>query len=148
MLLSARPNTTGKDRYWAVADGVDDNWIKVKYGVGLTDGRANAEGIRYTLKSNGHSKDRLLFLNCNSSTERTQLTLHMSEDEGVTWKTKKIIQQGRSCYSSIDVLGDGTIITFAEEPSVSSARDNYDLVFRRFNLYSFTSGSQTYTDTW
>lgn len=148
LLMSARPKTQGKERLWATAKSVTDNWQKVSYASGLIDGRANAEGVRYTLKSKGHSKDRLLFLNCNSSTERTQLTLHMSEDEGVTWKTKKIIQQGRSCYSSIDVLGDGTIITFAEEPSVSSAIDNYDLVFRRFNLYSFTSGNQTYTDTW
>lgn len=148
LLMSARPKTQGQERLWATAKSVTDNWKKVSYASGLIDGRANAEGVRYTLKSGGHSKDRLLFLNCNSSTERIQLTLHMSEDEGVKWPIKKIIQSGRSCYSSIDVLPDGTIITFAEEPSVSSAIDNYDLVFRRFNLYSFTSGNQTYTDTW
>lgn len=148
LLLSARPNTTGKDRYWAVADGVDDNWIEVKYGVGLTDGRANAEGIRYTLKSNGHSKDRLLFINCNSATERTQLTLHMSEDEGETWTTKKVIQSGISCYSSLYALPDGTIMTFAEEPSEVVGKDNYDLVFRRFNLAWFTDESEVYSDTW
>ena len=150
LLMTARPNQTGKDRYWAVANGVNDNWTKVDYGVGLTDGRANAEGVRYTLASEGHAKDRLLFLNCNSSTERTQLTLHMSEDEGKTWNaiSKKVIQPGRSCYSSIDVLGDGTIITFAEEPSKASALDNYDLVFRRFNLSYFANGLQSYSDTW
>lgn len=151
LLLSARPEPAEgeeKDRYWAVANGVDDNWTEVKYGVGLTDGRANAEGIRYTLKSKGHSKDRLLFINCNSATERTQLTLHMSEDEGKTWNTKKIIQPGISCYSSIYALPDGTIITFAEEPSEAGGKDNYNLVFRRFNLAWFTDESEIYSDTW
>ena len=148
LLLSARPNTAGKDRYWAVANGVDDNWTEVKYGVGLIDGRANAEGIRYTLKSKGHSKDRLLFINCNSTAERTQLTLHMSEDEGETWTTKKVIQADKSCYSSIYALPDGTIMTFAEEPSEAVGKDNYDLVFRRFNLAWFTDESEIYSDTW
>lgn len=151
LLLSARPEPAEgeeKDRYWAVANGVDDNWKKVEYGVGLTDGRANAEGIRYTLKSNGHSKDRLLFINCNSKNQRTQLTLHMSEDEGKTWNTKKIIQPGISCYSSIYALPDGTIITFAEEPSEAGGKDNYNLVFRRFNLAWFTDESEIYSDTW
>lgn len=151
LLLSARPEPAEgeeKDRYWAVANGVDDNWKKVEYGVGLIDGRANAEGIRYTLKSKGHSKDRLLFINCNSTAERTQLTLHMSEDEGETWTTKKVIQADKSCYSSIYALPDGTIMTFAEEPSEAVGKDNYNLVFRRFNLAWFTDESEVYSDTW
>lgn len=150
LLMTARPNEFGKERFWAVADGVEGNWTQVSYATGLIDGRANAEGVRYTLASEGHAKDRLLFLNCNSANERTQLTLHMSEDEGKTWNaiSKKVIQPGRSCYSSIDVLGDGTIITFAEEPSTATELDNYDLVFRRFNLSWFANGSQSYSDTW
>ena len=148
ILMTARPNIAGKDRYWAVADGVEGKWTQVFYATGLIDGRANAEGVRYTLKSKGHSKDRFLFLNCNATAQRTQLTVHISEDECKTWPKKKIVQAKSACYSSIDVLGDGTIITFAEEPSVAGGTDNYDLVFRRFNLAWITDGNEVYSDTW
>lgn len=109
ILMTARPNLANQNRFWAVANSVTDNWVKYA-DVNLIDGRANAEGVRYTLKSKGHSKDRLLFLNCHGD-GRKNLTLHMSEDEGKTWNTKKIIQPGISCYSSIYALPDGTIIT-------------------------------------
>lgn len=146
ILMTARPNSANQNRFWAVANSVTDNWIKYN-DVNLIDGRANAEGVRYTLKSKGHSKDRLLFLNCHGD-GRKNLTLHMSEDEGRTWPTRLLLQSGSSCYSSIDVLGDGTIVIFAEEPNVLGLKDTYDLVFRRVNLYDLTQGKQSYSDTW
>lgn len=146
ILMTARPNSANENRFWAVANSVTDNWVKYA-DVNLIDGRANAEGVRYTLKSEGHSKDRLLFLNCHGD-GRKNLTLHMSEDEGLKWPTNLLLQSGDSCYSSIDVLGDGTIVIFAEEPNALSLKDTYDLVFRRVNLYDLTQGKQVYSDTW
>lgn len=146
ILMTARPNSANQNRFWAVANSVTDNWVKYA-DVNLIDGRANAEGVRYTLKSEKHSKDRLLFLNCYGN-GRKNLTLHMSEDEGKTWPTRLLLQSGSSCYSSIDVLGDGTIVIFAEEPNALSIKDTYDLVFRRVNLYDLTQGKQVYSDTW
>lgn len=146
ILLSARPNTAGQNRYWLVADNVDAN--PVEFGtVDLMDANANAEGVRYTSTSLGHKKNRLLFLNAYSSTRRTHLTVHLSEDEGKTYPIRKELNAGASCYSSIDVLGDGTIVTFAEEtPTQSSGLDRYDLVFRRFNLNWMTDGAQSYDE--
>lgn len=147
ILLSARPNTAGQNRYWLVANNVDANPVKFA-DVTLMDANANAEGVRYTSNSLGHKKNRLLFLNAYSATRRTHLTIHLSEDEGKTYPVRKELNAGASCYSSIDVLGDGTIVTFAEEtPTQSSGLvDRYDLVFRRFNLNWMTDGQQIYDE--
>lgn len=146
ILLSARPNTAGQNRYWLVANSVDSNPVKFA-DVNLMDANANAEGVRYTSTSLGHKKNRLLFLNAYSGTRRTHLTIHLSEDEGKTYPVRKELNAGASCYSSIDVLGDGTIVTFAEEtPTQSSGLDRYDLVFRRFNLNWMTDGAQSYDE--
>ena len=146
ILLSARPNSAGENRYWLVADNVDANPVKFA-DVTLMDANANAEGVRYTSTSLGHKKNRLLFLNAYSATRRTHLTIHLSEDEGKTYPVRKELNAGASCYSSIDVLGDGTIVTFAEEtPTQASGLDRYDLVFRRFNLNWMTDGKQIYDE--
>lgn len=146
LLISARPNNAGNNRIWLIADSVDSN--PRDFGnVDVIDGNANAEGVRYTANWEGHKKNRLLLINCNSRERRKNLTIHLSEDEGKTYPIKKVLNQGSSCYSSVDVLPDGTIVTFGEEtPTQASGLDRYDLVFRRFNLAWLTDGKQIYDE--
>ena len=149
ILLSARPNNYGNNRLWLVADNVDTNPVEFAT-VDLVDGNANAEGVRYTATWNGQTKNRLLFINCNSkNSRRKELTIHLSEDEGKTYSTKRLLNAENSCYSSVDVLGDGTIITFGEEtPTASTGLDIYNLVFRRFNLAWLTQGKEIYSENY
>ncbi|WP_300368311.1 sialidase family protein [Brachyspira sp.] len=145
ILMSVRPNSAGA-RLWFTSSDKGVNW-KVSTDTFLQDGRANAEGVRYTSVNSGHKKSRLLHINCNS-TGRNTLTVVMSEDEGKSWDAaQKVIQSGNACYPSIDVLPDGTIVTYAEEPNVGqTGGGNYDMVFRRFNLSWLTDGKQVYDE--
>ena len=148
ILMSVRPNSAGA-RVWFTSSDKGGTWTEKTISPALQDGRANAEGIRYTSTKSGHKKSRLLHINCNSSGRNT-LTVVMSDNEGTSWEAaKKIIQPGNACYPSIEVLPDGTIVTFAEEPNQGqTGGGSYDMVFRRFNLAWLTDGAQVYDENY
>ena len=53
-----------------------------------------------------------------------------------------LLMAGQSLYSgypAITVLPDGTIATLTEE-TTQNLQDQYDIVFRRFNLYWLSGG--------
>lgn len=150
ILMSVRPETKNKPRVWFTSSDKGVTWTEKTLNNPLIDGKANGEGVRYTSVNSGHKKSRLLHINCNGN-DRHTLTVVMSEDEGNSWDAaKKVIQPGNSCYPSIDVLGDGTIVTYAEEPNVGQNPGNghYDMVFRRFNLAWLTDGAQVYDENY
>jgi sialidase-1 len=77
-------------------------------------------------------KHRLVFVNPDSAKrERRNLTVRVSEDDGQTWKAKRVLFPGPSAYADLAVLRDGTILCFYE----SGAQTSYDeLTLARFNL--------------
>lgn len=99
----------------------------------LPDPRCNGAILRYTSKSAGYAKDRLLFCNAGSRDGRKNLTVRISYDEGETWSAGKVIDSGPSAYSEITILKDGTIGVFYE-PGYKSLR------FVRFSLEELTGG--------
>ncbi len=149
ILMSVRPKTKNTARVWFISSDQGTTWREKTITPELIDGRANAEGVRYTSVKSGHKKSRLLHINCNGN-DRHTLTVTMSENEGDSWDAaKKVIQPGSSCYPSIDVLGDGTIVTYAEEPNAGqTGGGTYDMVFRRFNLAWLTDGAQIYDENY
>ncbi|MEY3457912.1 MAG: hypothetical protein RL215_1069 [Planctomycetota bacterium] len=50
----------------------------------------------------------------NSRGRREQLTLRLSRDDGVTWPVSRVLEPGRSAYSDLAALPDGTILCFCE----------------------------------
>lgn len=153
LLLSVRPSTKGKRRFFLL----DENQTDVSKSItqyteannnAFKDPTIDAEGMRYTLIKDGHAKNRILHVYLNSDGNRNNLSLVMSEDEGKTWNYNKLLQDApnkNAAYSSIMVLGDGTIGILAEEAN-NSTGGTYDIVFRRFNLKAFNG--ETYTQTW
>ncbi len=100
----------------------------------LTDPACNASIIRYTSKSDGGDKNRLLFSNANSASKRENLTLRISYDEGQTWSKGKTIYPGSAAYSSLTILKNGDIGVFFE-------KDDYtENVFTRISLEWLTDG--------
>lgn len=153
LLLSVRPSTKGTRRFFLL----DENQTDVSKSIteyteannnAFKDPTIDAEGMRYTLIKDGHTKNRILHVYLNSDGNRNNLSLVMSEDEGRTWNYNKLLQDApnkNAAYSSIMVLGDGTIGILAEEAN-NSTGGTYDIVFRRFNLKAFNG--ETYTQTW
>ncbi len=100
----------------------------------LIDPACNASLVRLSLKANGSNRNRLLFSNAYSQSKRENLTLHISYDEGKTWKFSKTIYKGPSAYSSICILRGGDIGIFFE-------KDDYKQnVFTKVTLDWLTNG--------
>jgi sialidase-1 len=52
--------------------------------------------------------------------DRKNLTVQLSEDDGETWKAKRVLEAGWSGYSDLAVLPDGTIYCFYERGAIGA----------------------------
>lgn len=57
----------------------------------------------------GSEAQILIFANPDHETDRVNLTVWVSTDDGETWPHKKVIYGGPSAYSSLTVLPNGLI---------------------------------------
>ena len=107
-------------------------------------GGVDAEGVVWT-RQNEHDKNRMLHIQAGPY-GRQSLKLFLSTDEGINWTEAKVIlgPKNPAAYSSLDVCGDGTIITLAEEGSKTG--QYYDIVFRRYNMKAITG--EVYKTEW
>jgi sialidase-1 len=62
----------------------------------------------------GDGKSRILFSGADHPDQRLGMTVWLSEDEGQTWPTRKLIDSGPSAYSDLAVLDDGRIALLYE----------------------------------
>ncbi|MGW7519906.1 sialidase family protein [Streptomyces sp. NPDC054796] len=99
----------------------------------LADPKVNAAVLRYapgsgTVKADETEADWLLFSNPRHPTERRNLTLSLSRDNGRTWPVSRTVEKGPAAYSTMTRLPDGTIALLYEAGPYGR------LVFVRFNL--------------
>ena len=104
----------------------------------------NGDFIRYTSVVDGYDKSRLLHsLPYNpSSNERINVSVMMSYDEGKTYPVRKTICPGKSAYSALTILPDGTIGCYYED-----GHENMDMVFVRFSLDWLSDGQDEFVAT-
>jgi sialidase-1 len=74
-------------------------------------------------------KGELLFAN-PASTKREKLTVRLSRDDGKTWPVAKCLHDGPAAYSSLVVLGDGTLGCLYERGEKSPSQT---ITFARFS---------------
>ena len=108
----------------------------------ITAPACNGDVIRYTSVSQGHNKNRLLH-SVPKGTQRTDVTVYVSYDEGETWPVSKTIVPYSSAYSSLCVLPDGTIGLYVEE-NPDGVMSNYLTAFYNFSIEWLTDGEDTY----
>ncbi len=106
----------------------------------LVEPAVNGDLIRYTSVKDGFEKSRLLFSIASHPTQRRNLTVFVSYDEGETWGTKRVICPGLAAYSALTTFDDGTIGLFYE----NGEYENYQLNFARFSLNWLSDGA----DSW
>ncbi|WP_455497984.1 exo-alpha-sialidase [Coprobacter sp.] len=99
----------------------------------------NGDIIRYTSVNDGYETNRLLH-SVPNSTERRNVSVFVSYDEGETWSIKKSICPYQSVYSSLAILPDGTIGAYIEENPDGAC----SLYFMNFTLDWLTNGADTY----
>lgn len=135
-MINSRVNGSGI-RFVYTSTDEGKSW-ESKADSSLIDPGCNASIIRYTSKSDGFDKNRLLFSNAKMVKERENMTVRISYDEGLTWSEGKTIYTGESAYSSLTVLKNGDIGLFFE-------KDDYkENAFVSFSLDWLTEGNDTY----
>ena len=148
LLMSVRNGTANKQRMYAVSLDAHLNgkcsWPEQLSGWGFNDGSIDAEGVVWT-RANEQGKNRMLHIQAGPN-GRWGLKLFLSEDEGKNFSEAKVLLSGstKAAYSSLDVAGDGTIVTLAEEGSKLGI--HYDIVFRRYNMKAITQ--EVYKTEW
>ncbi len=116
-MVNSRVNNLGT-RYVHLSKDKGKTWTS-KPDSQLVDPSCNASIIGYSVKHNGLDKNILLFANLNDSSSRENLSIRASYDDGNTWTAPKTVYAGKSAYSSMSVLKDGSIGLFFEKDDYS-----------------------------
>lgn len=152
ILMSIRRQSKGA-RYYTISDNVPSttepvSWTQkttstVSSWPEMVEPACNGDIVRYTSKLDGYDKDRILHTVPNHASERQNVSLFLSYDEGQTWDVKKTLCATGSAYSSIAILEDGTIGVYLEENYNTT---NYSTYFLNVSLDWLTDNADTYTE--
>lgn len=112
-MVNSRANNKGF-RYEHISNNEGKTWV-TKPETKLIDPSCNASIISHKFIKNGIEKNVLLFANANSATERENMTVRLSYDDGKTWSEGKTIYSGSSAYSSLTILKNGDVGLFFEK---------------------------------
>jgi sialidase-1 len=124
VLLNARNTSAANRRLVTVSPNGADHWTAPAFDPALFDPQCMGSLIRISAQE---SRGRLLFCNPYNlrydaegreipgvSAKRKNLSIRVSNDEGVTWGRPKTIEEGHSAYSDLALLPDGTVLCFYE----------------------------------
>ena len=141
LLMSIRRQSKGA-RYYTKSTNGGSTWsTPIASWNDLIEPNCNGDMIRYTSVLDGYEKNRLLHSIPNDPSNRVNVSVFVSYDEGSTWPVKKSICPTGSAYSSLTVLSDGTIGAFVEENPDDA---NFSMYFTRFSLDWLTNGADSY----
>lgn len=101
----------------------------------------NGDIVRYTLRSEGFERDRLLHSIPLDSIERRNVAVLMSYDEGKTWPVRKTVWNCDAGYSSLTVLPDGAIGLLTE---VGNWEKGFEIYFTRLTPQWLTDGRDAF----
>ncbi|MCC8145852.1 MAG: exo-alpha-sialidase [Bacteroidales bacterium] len=142
ILMSIRRQSKGA-RYFTKSTDHGITWGALSSWPELIEPNCNGDIIRYTSTLDGYDKDRILHTIPNHSSNRQNVSIFLSYDEGKTWPVKRTLCPGGSAYSSITILPDGTIGAYIEESHFS---EGYSLIYVNFSLDWLTNGKDIYTE--
>mgnify|MGYP003623361462 FL=1 len=104
LILHGR-QSSGNNRYYAISVDGGENWGPLAEETGFVDARCQAGMV---------NSPRGLFLSNAASTERKNMTIHWSLDNGRTWPKKYVVFEGLSAYSDLVMVGEDKIAIFFE----------------------------------
>lgn len=119
ILMSIRQ--TG-NRAFVISEDGGETWSEPSFWPEICTNACNGDLIRYN--------DGILLHSIPNSMDRENVSIFLSFDEGKTWPEHKSICRGKSVYSSLTVLADGTIGAYLEENPTGAC----ELWFENFSL--------------
>ncbi len=110
LMLNSRNYRPGKQcRAVCFSRDGGDSWHDFYDDQALIEPNCQASILRYSWPDGEISASRILFSNPASHTERANMTVRASFDEGKTWPDALALYPGPSAYSCLVVLPDGRI---------------------------------------
>lgn len=140
-MINSRVNGLGY-RYIHISDNDGKIWTS-KVDSSLIDPGCNGSILSYSYFYKGENKNMLVFANPKSSTDRKNLTIRVSKDDGQTWSDGKTIYAGSSAYSSICILKNGEIGLLFE---IDDYSDNVFASFSMEYIDNELNSSQNFQD--
>lgn len=135
----------GGNRWYNISEDGGETWQpSTSTWYDITAPACNGDLIRYTSVNQEQDKNRLLH-SVPYGSERTDVSVYVSYDEGTTWPVRKCIVPYSSAYSSLCILPDGTIGLYVEESYAGAS--GYSTVFYNFSLEWLTDGNDIYNPT-
>ena len=119
-----------KKRQIAMSEDGGKSWQEQTFASELIEPRCQASLRRFSWPG-ANSKDIILFSNPAHETERINMTIRASYDQGASWPVSKTLEKGPSAYSDLAVLADKSIACLYETGDESP----YETIsFARFDL--------------
>lgn len=110
-----RPSTENTDcRAFSTSTDGGDTWGTFDRVESLTDPGCQGSIVNYL--ENGLPSDVMIMSNCHA-TSRRNMTLSVSKDGGKTWVSDYLVISGRTAYSDIIELSDGSVCLLVEAGS-------------------------------
>lgn len=141
-LVSIRNQSKGS-RFYTISKDRGQTWTPIALWNEMYEPGCNGDLIRYTSTVDGYDRNRLLHTVPFNATQRKNMSMFISYDEGETWSVNKTICPGNGAYSSIAILPDGTIGVYTEEDYLTGDMSTF---FLNFSLDWLTDGADTYTE--
>lgn len=139
-LMSIRNPAKGRRKYALSADR-GRTWSEPQRWEDMPSPACNGDVMRYTLRSEGFERDRLLHSIPLDSVERRNVSVLMSYDEGETWPVRKTVWNCDAGYSSLTVLPDGAIGLLTE---VGNWEKGFEIYFTRLTPQWLTDGRDAF----
>jgi sialidase-1 len=141
VMLNIRHETTLRNprrrlRALSFSDNGIDGWSAPRFEEALPESICMASILRLSHPGKDE-KSRILFANPHNpkTTERKNVALKLSYDEGETWPVMKVLEPGRSGYTDLATNGQGDIFCFYERGSFGKTHfTTAALCLARFNL--------------
>ncbi len=129
LMMNMRSYHGKNRRAIAISEDGGATWSNVSLDPALIEPVCQASLIRVRFPESG--KRGLILFSNPASKKREKMTVRLSEDEGKTWSSSRLVTPGSAAYSCLAVLADGNIGLLYE-------RDGYqNIEFVAFDLDQF-----------
>ncbi len=131
VLMSIRNPGGGMRRFCKSSDG-GLTWGEAYLSTSLKDANCNGDILRYDYEG----KSYLLHSLNNSSSQRRDVSVFVSDDNGATWPHHKQLVDGYAAYSSLTILKDGTLGCLIEEghDGTFGIDSSFNIVYHNFSM--------------
>ncbi len=131
VLMSIRNPSGGMRRFCKSTNG-GLTWGESYLSTTLKDANCNGDILRYDY----NGKSYLLHSLQNHSSQRRDVSVFVSDDNGETWPHHKLLVDGYAAYSSLTILNDGTVGCLIEEghDGAFGADSSFNIVYHNFSM--------------